>query len=199
MLVPILANATPWHWRDLWMTPDQQGQMLMQQKKFSEAKATFIRKDWKAMAAYRAGDDAEAATGYGAIGEFYNQGNALAHLKRYQESIDAYDKVLKINPNDEDALHNKKIVQKLLKQQQQKNSDQSSKDSTSQSSQNEKQEKKSKEQKEQQPKKAKSSENKASKTDEQQSWLQLIPDDPGGLLREKFLRDYQRRMHGWGS
>ena len=27
-------------------------------------------------------------------------------------------------------------------------------------------------------------------------WLKLIPDDPGGLLREKFLRDYLRRQQG---
>ena len=30
-------------------------------------------------------------------------------------------------------------------------------------------------------------------------WLRLIPDDPGGLLREKFLRDHLRRQHGWDS
>lgn len=28
-----------------------------------------------------------------------------------------------------------------------------------------------------------------------EQWLQLIPDDPSGLLREKFLRDYLRRQH----
>lgn len=31
----------------------------------------------------------------------------------------------------------------------------------------------------------------------QQQWLQLVPDDPGGLMREKFLRDYLRRQKGW--
>ena len=28
-------------------------------------------------------------------------------------------------------------------------------------------------------------------------WLKLIPDEPGGLLREKFLRDHLRRQRGW--
>lgn len=41
----------------------------------------------------------------------------------------------------------------------------------------------------------------STKTGEQkqanEQWLRLIPDDPGGLLREKFLRDYIRRQHGW--
>lgn len=29
-----------------------------------------------------------------------------------------------------------------------------------------------------------------------EQWLQQIPDDPGGLLRQKFLRDYERRHAG---
>lgn len=28
-------------------------------------------------------------------------------------------------------------------------------------------------------------------------WLKLIPDEPGGLIREKFLRDYLRKHEGW--
>lgn len=30
-----------------------------------------------------------------------------------------------------------------------------------------------------------------------QQWLRLIPDDPSGLIREKFLRDHIRRQQGW--
>ncbi|WP_131753150.1 tetratricopeptide repeat protein [Legionella feeleii] len=30
-----------------------------------------------------------------------------------------------------------------------------------------------------------------------EQWLRLIPDDPGGLMREKFLRDHMRRQSGW--
>lgn len=30
-----------------------------------------------------------------------------------------------------------------------------------------------------------------------EQWLKLIPDDPGGLLREKFWRDHLRRQEGW--
>ena len=32
-------------------------------------------------------------------------------------------------------------------------------------------------------------------SDEQ--WLRLVPDDPGGLMRSKFLRDHLRRHQGW--
>ena len=29
-----------------------------------------------------------------------------------------------------------------------------------------------------------------------EQWLQRVPDDPGGLLRRKFLLEYQRRQQG---
>lgn len=32
-----------------------------------------------------------------------------------------------------------------------------------------------------------------------EQWLQRVPDDPGGLLRRKFLLEYQRRQEGHGS
>ena len=32
---------------------------------------------------------------------------------------------------------------------------------------------------------------------ENEQWLRLIPDDPGGLMREKFRRDYLRKQRGW--
>lgn len=40
-------------------------------------------------------------------------------------------------------------------------------------------------------------ENEKKRANEQ--WLNLVPDDPGGLLREKFLRDHLRRENGWQS
>ena len=32
-----------------------------------------------------------------------------------------------------------------------------------------------------------------------QQWLQRIPDDPGGLLRQKFQLEYDRRQRGEGG
>lgn len=50
---------------------------------------------------------------------YFNAGNAHVALKQLQEAIDAYDKVLSLNPQHERALHNKEIVKKMLKQQKQ--------------------------------------------------------------------------------
>lgn len=49
----------------------------------------------------------------------YNQGNALAQLGKLNEAQKAYEEVLKLNPNNEDAKNNKKIVESVKKQQQQ--------------------------------------------------------------------------------
>ena len=35
------------------------------------------------------------------------------------------------------------------------------------------------------------------KEQSKKQWLRVIPDDPGGLMREKFLRDYLKRQRGW--
>ena len=51
---------------------------------------------------------------------YFNAGNAHVELKQLQEAIDAYDKVLAINPANERAKHNKELVKKMLEQQQKK-------------------------------------------------------------------------------
>ena len=81
---------------------NQRASRLMHEKNFAEAEKTFTQPDWKAVAAYRNQDYASAGTGFKAregTEGFYNQGNALAYQKKYQEAIQAYDKALKLNPN----------------------------------------------------------------------------------------------------
>ena len=51
---------------------------------------------------------------------YFNAGNAHVSLKQLQEAIDAYDKVLALNPDHEKAQHNKEVVKKMLEQQKQK-------------------------------------------------------------------------------
>ena len=41
--------------------------------------------------------------------------------------------------------------------------------------------------------------NQHEKQQAKEQWLNLIPDDPGGLLREKFLRDHLRRQPMWNQ
>lgn len=250
----ILAfNAHCFNWSQLWATPDQQGQALMKQQRFKEASAQFDNKEWRATASYRAGEYQQAAQAFESLNNeqgFFNQGNALAKMKAYEKAIQAYNKALAINPANDDALFNKKLLEDLLKNQQKNNKKDDKKDNKKEKSDNQNKEKqeqdesgksdqskeqdqqkddqnkegqqdqKNKPDKEKQDQKqdeekpgetpAKPEESKAKPEEEKESsaddreqqrikdqWLRLIPDDPGGLLREKFLRDHIRRQGGW--
>lgn len=50
---------------------------------------------------------------------YYNMGNSYFEGKQYQESINAYKRSLKLNPNDDDAKYNLAYAYKKLKEQQQ--------------------------------------------------------------------------------
>ncbi|HBD7143472.1 TPA: tetratricopeptide repeat protein [Legionella pneumophila] len=279
-------------WSDLWFTPNQQAQHLMEKGQFAKAKDLFERNDWAASATYRAGDYEQAAKLFNELKTeqgYYNQGNALAHLGKYEEAIRAYDKALAFNPNNQDALYNRKLISELLKKdkekkksqnqqdkdqrnqdqqnqdkqnkdqqnQDQQNQDKQNKDQQNQDQQNQdkqnknqqnqdqqnqdkqnknqqnqdqqnqdkqnkdqqnqdqqNQDKQNKDQQNQdQQNKAQQNKDQNKKNDKQEGeiqsesnqekqlakeqWLRLIPDDPGGLMREKFLRDHLRRERGW--
>ncbi|HCD9491305.1 TPA: tetratricopeptide repeat protein [Legionella pneumophila] len=254
-------------WSDLWFTPNQQAQHLMEKGQFAKAKDLFERNDWAASAAYRAGDYEQAAKLFNELKTeqgYYNQGNALAHLGKYEEAIRAYDKALAFNPNNQDALYNRKLISELLKKDKEKkksqnqqdkdqqnkdqqNQDQQNQDKQNKNQQNQDQQNQDKQNKNQQNQgqqnqdkqnknqqnqgqqnqdkqnkdqqnrdqqnKAQQNKDQNKKNDKQEGeiqsesnqekqlakeqWLRLIPDDPGGLMREKFLRDHLRRERGW--
>ncbi|HCE5604804.1 TPA: tetratricopeptide repeat protein, partial [Legionella pneumophila] len=147
-------------WSDLWFTPNQQAQHLMEKGQFAKAKDLFERNDWAASAAYRAGDYEQAAKLFNELKTeqgYYNQGNALAHLGKYEEAIRAYDKALAFNPNNQDALYNRKLISELLKKdkekkksQNQQDKDQQNKDQQNKDQQNQGQQNQDKQNKDQQ-------------------------------------------------
>lgn len=57
-------------------------------------------------------------------GSWYNLGNTLMQKQKYKESIDAYKKALRVNPNDQDAKYNLEYARKMLNEQQQQQQDQ---------------------------------------------------------------------------
>lgn len=107
-------------WDDLWMNADQQAAKHIQNSDAQKAYDIAKSKDWKAAAAYRKGDYADAKSLFdsGTADGFYNKGNALAQSGNLQEALDAYNQSLKLRPEDEDTLYNKKQVEEALKQQQ---------------------------------------------------------------------------------
>ncbi len=259
LLLVFAAKSYALSWNDLWATKDQQAQTLMSAQQFSQAQQTFQQGDWRAAAAYRAGDYEEAAKTYQSLPNeqgYYNLGNTLAHLQQYQQAIEAYDKALAINSHNQDAQFNRKLLAELLKKDQeqqqnqdqkdkspqnddqqdknqqdkdeqnqdqqskdqenkdqqskdQQNQDQQSKDQQNQDRQSKDQQNKEQQEKNQQDEDKQSEKEERSKTEIRQAtrqgeqrqakeqWLRLIPDDPSGLMKEKFLRDHVRRQRGW--
>ena len=115
-LAPHAAEASGWD--NLWLRPDQQAERALRSGDFNTA--TQISRDplQHGEASYRKGDYIQALHDF-SISQTpaadYNRGNTLAQLGRYKEAIAAYDSALKKNNTMQDALHNKKEIEKLLK------------------------------------------------------------------------------------
>ena len=222
-------------WDDLWKTPDQQAKDAFSQQQYEKAQELFENKQWQAAAAYKSEDFNTALQLYSESDDLestYNRANSLAKAQAFKEAIELYDQVINSDQADkeslkDDAQHNKKIVEDLLKEQQQKeqqeqqdrekenqenqdsesesdsqseqNSEEQSeqeKNSEQQESEDQQSQQQTDEQKEQEQKQAELSEDQRNKSEKDQAlehWLEKIPDDPGGLLRRKMYREYQKR------
>ncbi len=125
--LPLLLGLAPQPsyalgWNDLWLRPDQQGERLLQADKAKEAAEHFRDPQWQGEALYRAGDYPAAAERFArsdsAIAH-YNRGNALAKSNELAAAVDAYEQALERDPELQPALHNKALVEQLLRQQKQ--------------------------------------------------------------------------------
>jgi Ca-activated chloride channel family protein len=245
ILAPNLLNSPPTEasvWQDLWLTDDQQGYKALQQGDTETAQGLFENPQWQASAAYKNQDYKTAVEHYSqgeSADDNYNLGNALARAGDLDGAIKAYDQALTIEPDMDDAIANRQLVEQLKQQQQnqdqkgdpqeqdgesqdqnqqQSQSQQQSQDEQQQS-ENEQQQNtgeeddSSKQEQEEQSKAAtdeKQSEDEQSKEEqsqqqseedslkeqqqmELQQWLRRVPDDPGGLLKQKFRYQSQQR------
>lgn len=112
---------------------DQRGKIAFDNSDFSKANELFEDNEWRAANAYKMGDYESAATLYSELlsneqtntkHNMYNQGNALAKLGKLEEALNAYNQTLERDTEHKQALQNKKIVEELLKQQQEQESQQ---------------------------------------------------------------------------
>jgi Ca-activated chloride channel family protein len=126
VLASLLLNSEPaaaFNWQNLWQRSDQQAAAAFQQKDYQAAARLAKDPAWKAASLYRDGKFKQAATALKPLTsatDLYNRGNALARAGELKKALAAYDQALKLDPKMENARFNRELVEKLLKQQQQK-------------------------------------------------------------------------------
>jgi Ca-activated chloride channel family protein len=205
-------------WDDLWQRRDQQAWDALQEGDSNRAAALARAPDLAGEAWYRSGGFSNALSAWmneDSADAHYNRGNALAQMGELDAAIQAYDQALNLDPDMEDAQFNRDLLQQTKDQQQQEQQgdegegEQSEQDSESESQQGEQGEESQEgdeqgqegeqqsEQGEGEPQEPQETDYTEAWTEEDaqamEQWLRRIPDDPGGLLRRKFLYEHQRR------
>lgn len=140
-LLPGVGTARADSWSDLWLTPEQQAQQLLESGSAAAAAQKFSDARRRAYAEIEAGKFDDAAS---LLERFqdpqsqYNRGNAFAHAGRLENALAAYDDAIKQTSAESalgrDARHNRDLVAEQLKQQQSSqsnSSDQSQRDQRS--------------------------------------------------------------------
>ncbi|WP_231737748.1 tetratricopeptide repeat protein [Terracidiphilus gabretensis] len=104
-------------WMDIWLTHDQQGRYYYQYGDFRKAADRFDDPLWRGIALAHAGDY-EAALNVFSLSDtaeaWYNQGDALAHLKRYPDAIQAFQEALSKRPSWTEARENLALMKSLI-------------------------------------------------------------------------------------
>ncbi|MGA7596175.1 MAG: tetratricopeptide repeat protein [Gallionella sp.] len=127
LLVTALPAQADSNWERLWFNADQRGEKLLQHGDAGAAARVYKDPRHRAYAEMKTGDFRRAASELDKFHDSdseYNRGNALAKLGDLKDALDAYDTALKSDPKNHDAQHNRDLVEKALKQQQQQNDQQ---------------------------------------------------------------------------
>ena len=211
----------------MWLRDDQIALKALRLGEPELAASLCTDEQWESVANYRSGEYETSLNGFRknkTSDGFYNQGNALARIGQYEDSIASYQQALISKPNDPDTLFNKALVEKLLEEKQQSNDqdgqnqqdEQSDSSNDSQNSSADEQQEQNKEEnqsgdenksQEEQGQEDKSSEqgtepqqeedDESTRDEKKQAlaqWLRRVPDDPGGLIRRKFQHETKQRL-----
>ncbi len=210
-------------WNDLWSSRDQQAQAALLEERAADAAVLAEDPAIAGEAFYRSGDFSRAGQAWSVparrddlpgiqVDNHYNRGNAMAQAREFEAAIAAYDAALELDPQMQDAVFNRDLVEQMKQQQEQQQQDQENQqgedseegEQSGQGQQGDEQQDGEQGDEESdepgegeqqgQPNPSEIEEN-WSEEDAQamEQWLRRIPDDPGGLLRRKFRNQHQRR------
>jgi Ca-activated chloride channel family protein len=113
----MFAYFKPQQFTDLWLTRDQQGQILFQLGHYQQASSTFKSTQWQAFSSYGAEQYKNAATLYSQFNDIEHQvakANALAHGREYIKARNLYQQILTLSPQNTAASTNIVIVQAII-------------------------------------------------------------------------------------
>ena len=114
------SDAVAFELADLWARRDQQAARAIERGDTDRAVTVAPDHRWRGTALYRGGrydESAGAFTAGDTADDHYNRGNALARAGDLRAALDAYGEALARNPGHEDAEHNRKIVESLIREQ----------------------------------------------------------------------------------
>ncbi|KGJ97923.1 hypothetical protein [Colwellia psychrerythraea] len=113
----LFAYMKPQQFTNLWLTSDQQGQILFNLGSYSQASNTFKNTQWQAYSSYGAEQYKNSATLYGQFNNIDSRiakANALAHGREYINARNLYQQILITEPQNLAAQTNIKIVQAII-------------------------------------------------------------------------------------
>ena len=113
LLLSQISPAAAFEWANLWFTPDQQAQRLMDEGEYQQAASKFTTPERIGAALFMAGDFESAASVLGrssSADAHYNRGNALIMLGQYETAIEAYQNALSKRPGWQAAEQNLQIA-----------------------------------------------------------------------------------------
>ena len=129
-------------WRDFFRSSRNKREQLQADGDYESLAAETGNAAWSAASQYRQGDYQSAIESFSALpGEeaLYNSATAYAQAGDYKQSLQQYDQLLQQNPQHEDGLHNRAIVEQLQKLQEEQEQQQQQDEKGEQDEQDEQQ------------------------------------------------------------
>ena len=116
-VLPQSTDQTSFSWMDLWLTHDQQGRYYFERGEYEKAAEKFEDPMWKGLALSRAGNYEDALNAFAlsdSAEAWYNQGNALAHIGKYPDAVQAYQQALARRHPWPEAEENLALIESLI-------------------------------------------------------------------------------------
>ena len=104
-------------WRDWFLTPDQQGRLAYENKRFSDAADVFADPDWHGYTLYRSGRYDEAAlllSGQDSARAAFTAGMAQIKNRQYRPAIQSVETALERDPTYPGAMRNLELARYIL-------------------------------------------------------------------------------------